>query len=241
MLLQITLARTGWFHRYEAYLVIWGVLAVVAGGRAWLAAGGHLLPAGAARAPALVALLGAGLLVLLGMGIRTNAWTHAPEACREIATQHMQMARFAEMHYRDAPIVLNDVGYVAYLVRGPILDLGGLASHSVALAKSNKQFDAAWVERAADRHGAVIGINYDLTVIPKGWDQVASWHTGARLAAGDDTVHFHAIQPGSRERLLGALVDFEDRLPPEVTVEYHAPDERGTGASPRGPREAGAR
>lgn len=34
MLLHITLARTGWFHRYEAYLLIWGAMSVAISARA---------------------------------------------------------------------------------------------------------------------------------------------------------------------------------------------------------------
>jgi hypothetical protein len=221
MILQLVLARTGWFHRYEAYLLILGLLSIVASGSAWQAAGGSALPSGTRRLPAAVAVVGAGLLVLMGLGLRVNAWTNTPEACQDIAGQHLQMARFADQYYHDVPISLNDVGYVAYNVSGPILDLGGLGSHSVALARSNNEFTPQWVERAAEEHDVVIGIHYDLTVVPESWERVASWHTGATRVAGDETVHFYAIGPGTRDELLGNLREFESRLSPNVSVEYY--------------------
>jgi hypothetical protein len=221
MVVHITLARTGWYHRYEAYLLVWGTLTVFVAARSWHATGGRLLPQGRPRSTSALGLAAAGVLVVLALGLRIQAWQTAPEACLDIAAQHAQMARFVDRYYDDARIVLNDVGYVSYLSEGPILDLGGLASHSVAQARAGGEFDAEWVEGAAKDHGAEIAINYALEVIPESWDRVATWDTkGARVAV-PGIVHFYALEPGAREELLKNLREFEDSLHPRVHVRYY--------------------
>ncbi|MFP4248246.1 MAG: hypothetical protein ACLFU7_01230 [Armatimonadota bacterium] len=224
MLLQLTLARTGWYHRYEAYLLIWGTLSVFASARAWQAVGGRRLARGEWRNVAIVGAGAAGLLLVLALGLRIQAWQTAPEACLDIATQHGQMARFVERYYQGEPLVLNDVGYVSYVSDGAILDLGGLGSHAVAKVRSEGRYSAEWVARAAEVHGARIAINYDISVIPDRWDKVASWNTGAVRVAGSDTVNFYALDASAREELRANLRAFEGTLPQRVSVEYYAPE-----------------
>ncbi len=149
-LMHVVLARTGWYHRYEAYLLIWGVVAASGSFVAW-----HVrrldaeqrVPAGRARPPAIIGALAAGALVLLAFGLRINAYNTAPKACRNIYEQHAQMARFVSGCCDGRPIVIHDIGYIAYLSDCPILDIAGLASHEIAVAKSHGQVDKAFVER----------------------------------------------------------------------------------------------
>ncbi len=220
MLIQITLARTGWYHRYEAYLLIWGALSVFASARAWQVVGGYPVTRGELRHAAILGAGAAGLLLVLALGLRIQAWQTAPEACLDIATQHGQMARFVQRHYQSEPLVLNDVGYVSYVSDGAILDLGGLGSHAVAKVRSEGEYSAEWVARAAEEHGARIAINYDISVIPDSWDKVASWNTGAVRVAGSDTVNFYALDPSARAELLANLRAFEHTLPRRVSVRY---------------------
>jgi len=224
--LHVVLSRTGWYHRYEAYLVIWGVVAAAGSLHAWrlrrLGAEHRELGRGT-RAPAAAALLGIGLLVLLAFGLRINAYNTAPKACRNIYEQHAQVARFvARCEAGDpAPIVVHDIGLVSYLrPREPLLDLGGLASHEVALAKAHGQMDRSYVERIALERGARVAIGYAHDWVPDSWVEVASWRIHDNRVAGDDTVHFYAVDPAAEARLRADLEQFEDELPAGVEVNH---------------------
>lgn len=225
-LLQVTLSRTGWYHRYEAYLVIWGVVAVVGSWHAWrvgLLDTERRKLGRRTRAPAAVALAGIGLLVLLAFGLRINAYNTAPKACRNIYEQHLQMARFIAQYEADdpAPIALHDIGLVAWLrPHGPLLDLGGLASHEVALAKAAGRMDRSYVERIARERGARIAISYAHDWVPDSWVRVASWRIHDNRVAGDDTVHFYAVDPAAEADLRADLQQFEGELPSGVEVSY---------------------
>lgn len=227
-LLHLVLSRTGWYHRYEAYLVIWGVVMAAGGLHAWwlrrLGAEQRVL-AGGECAPALVGLVALGLLVLLAFGLRINAYNTAPKACRNIYEQHGQMARFVARYEAadPAPIALHDIGLIAWLrPRGALLDLGGLASHEVALAKAAGQMDRGYVERIARERGARIALSYAHDWVPASWVPVASWRIRDNRVAGEDTVHFYAIDPAVETQLRADLQQFQRELPPGVQVTYCA-------------------
>lgn len=225
-LLHVVLSRTGWYHRYEAYLVIWGVVAAAGSLRAWWrqrCMTENVALASRAGAPATVALVGAGLLVLLAFGLRLNAYNTVPTACRNIYEQHEQVARFVARYQPDgtSPIVLHDIGLVSYLrPRGPLLDLGGLASHEVALAKAAGRMDRDYVERITRERGARIAVSYEHEWVPETWLKVASWRIRDNRVAGSDTVCFYAVDPSAEPSLRAALERFEPELPPGVEVKY---------------------
>lgn len=224
-LLHIIFARTGWYHRYEAYLLIWGLIALPASAVALRGCIGSWLPAGEARRAAIAAAAAAAILLALGFGLRISAYTNVGEVAREIYLQHYQMGRFVELYYESAPITLHDIGYIAYVAEGPLLDMGGLASREIAVAKSEGRLDQALAEQMSAEHGAVIAISYAHDWVPDAWQRVASWRIGSMRAVGSDEVHFFAVTE-SPERLSERLREFEPRLPPGVTVTYHS---TGTG------------
>ncbi|MGD9496129.1 MAG: hypothetical protein AB7Y46_07450 [Armatimonadota bacterium] len=229
-LLHVGLSRTGWYHRYEAYLLIWGVVAVAGSLQAWRLGRAEVQRralAGRARMPALIGLAGVGLLLLLALGLRINAYTTVATACRNIYQQHAQVARLVQRFYQDEPLVIHDIGYVGYVSRGPILDIGGLASHEVAVAKSHGWVDQGYVVRAAREHGARLAISYAHGWVPGSWVRLASWRISDNRVAGSDTVLFFALQPDAAQALLTDLRSFEADLPDGVQVRYLLSDQAG--------------
>lgn len=187
--------------------------------------GGAFIPRGSIRSTTALGLAAAGVLMLLALGTRIQAWKLAPEAALDIAAQHREMARFAHRYYDGERLVLNDVGYVSYATASPILDLGGLASHEAAVAKSEGRYDSRWVRQAAERFGAEIAIVYDLPVLPDTWEKVATWDTGVVVVGKPGVVQFYVLEPGARDELLAHLREFEGTLHPRVKVTYHPPRE----------------
>jgi len=233
-LLHVVLSRTGWYHRYEAYLLMWGVVAAAGSLQAWrlrrLDAEQRVL-AGATRAPALVAGVGAALLVVMAFGLRINAWTTVTTACRNIHEQHGQVARFVEEYQRvdPGPIIVHDIGLLSYRrPRGALIDMGGLASHEIAVAKAHGRLDRDFAERIARERGARLAVSYDHAWLPDSWVRVASWRIHDNRVAGSDTVYFLATEPGAVAPLLSALRRFEPSLPADVDVRYHGDAARPT-------------
>ncbi len=217
--LHVSLARTGWYHRYEAYLIIWGIVAVAASASAWWSQREVCIGGGEGRPAMIAGVVAVTVLLLLSLGLRINAHFTAPQAAGEIYRQHYQMARFVEQYYDGEPLVMHDIGYVAYQTEGPLLDMGGLASHEVAIAKSEGRLNRALAERLAREHGAVIGISYEHDWVPDAWERIASWQIGSSRVVGSDTVHFFALSEDP-DRLRNRLREFEPSLPSGVAVVY---------------------
>jgi hypothetical protein len=223
-LLHWSFAKTSWRVRYDAYLVVLGGTVVAGGlcrmlGEAWA----RLWAAGAGWRARLGAILAVGAVCapfVLSFAMRMVRLPITPIGCRNIYQQQGQMARFVREFYNDSPIVVTDLGFVAFLSRAPILDLCGLGSPQIARAIVEDRRDAAFVERAAHEHRAVVAVIYLGEYIPKSWQHVASWRIPDNRVCGDDTVHFYAVQQSALPILERNLHAFERELPQGVEVAY---------------------
>jgi hypothetical protein len=219
-LLHVLFARTGWFYRYEAYLVALGIFVAAA-------SLGECLPA---RLPARInATLAPGygawaLLVLLVMApfiLRAKAaLAIVPRATTNIYQQQYQMGRFVREFYQGDAIAANDIGAVNYLAEIKCLDLVGLGSLDVAKAKQAGCYTTRQIRDLARSKQVRIAIVYDhwlqrdgIGGVPPEWIKVGQWKISDNVVCGGDTVSFYAVDPSAADRLRRDLGAFADRLP----------------------------
>jgi hypothetical protein len=221
-LLHLQFAGTGWFFRYESYLVALGlvVLAITAPRIVWfrqlMAAGrGHTRLPSYLAAAALAALLGFPLISRAG-----SALIDTPAATANIYQQQYQMGQFVRAAYAGKAIAANDIGVISFLNDGPLLDLAGLASLDVAKAQRADHYDAAVMQQLAKEQDIKIAILYEEWFskggIPKDWRKVGQWTIPNRVAAAKDTVSFYAVESDDEESLIENLRRFAGRLPKVV-------------------------
>lgn len=221
-LAHMQLARTGWFFRYEAYLMSLGLFAVAVAARECMLSAGRP----AMDRERLPAYLGAALLILIlawpVLGRALGALRITPRATTNIYEQQYQMGRFVREFYEGQSIALNDIGAVNYLADVRCLDIVGLASTEVARARLEGHYDAATIGTLAERQGVRIAIVYDHLLtkriggVPQGWVRVGQWRIRKNVVCEDDTVSFYAVAPAEREALVRHLKAFSARLPREV-------------------------
>ena len=205
-LLHLTLARTGWFFRYEAYLVAFGIVSVAL---AW-----H-----DAELPEPRKLTVAALILFAGLiTARTvYAFSVAPQAITDIYDQQYQMGLFVRQNLNDRTILINDIGAVSFLSDARVLDLIGLGSVEPARARIHREYSSAWLSRwVADNHAAV-AIVYPNLAAPE-WQPLATWTIPGNYMSGSDSVNFYSFDPGFRAALLGDLQQFQPQLPARVVV-----------------------
>lgn len=223
-LIHMQFAASGWFYRYEAYLVCLGLTLVGAGiclererlralwSRPWLP-----------RAlPALV------LLVLLGRPLADRAVRsiqEAPRAAANIAEQQVQMARFFHRFYRGSTVAVNDIGAVAFLGDVHLLDVWGLASLEPARLILTRRWNLAASERLPREAGARVAIVYEDTFrqrggLPAGWTALATWRIQHNVVCATDSVTVFALEAGETESLARHLREFDSELPPTVIRSY---------------------
>ena len=218
-LLHLQFARVGWFFRYEAYLVVLGLVAAAAlvRGVEWPA-----LPRSRNRfvvAVSVALLIGVLAFPLLRRGI--NALRQAPAAAANIFEQPYQAGLFLAEFYRGRRVAVNDIGAVGYLADVSLLDVWGLASHEIADLKRRRAYTTAALSEIAERQDVEIavihpGVLDETAGVPPGWQLVGEWRIADNVVLGASAISFYAVKTGARDALIDHLVTFADRLPAGV-------------------------
>lgn len=227
-LVHLTFAQTGWFFRYEAYL-----LAALLAATLTALGPGSLEPSiqgmrsgapGAliSRAGALVLLL----LLIQPLGHRAYTALVMPRyACGNIHQQQVQIARFLAAYRKGSVVALNDIGAVNFFGEIDCVDLFGLADLELGDLRVQGGTNRADIERVAIRRGARLAVLYESWFVrsgglPSSWKKVATWTIPDNLVCGDATVAFCALVPEEAEPLRRDLVEFAAKLPAGVEVRY---------------------
>jgi hypothetical protein len=222
-LLHLAFSETGWFYRYEAYLVALGLVVVACQVTDWMpreiafvASVGRVFPRKVATA-ALVALL------LYPLAVRgAGALWFTPQATNNIFEQQYQMGIFVRQYYQGSAVALNDIGAVNYLADIHCLDLWGLASLAVTTKRSRGSYHTEDIDILARQAGIRSAIVYDpwyvgpIGGLPRSWVNVGRWTIPNNVVVGDSTVSFYAVDPSEAPALIEHLRNFRDRLPPDV-------------------------
>ncbi|MFT4155804.1 hypothetical protein [Parafilimonas sp.] len=219
-LLQLCFAKTGWFYRYEAYLimcsvVIVSILAVKYTDQLRWRENKALLP---------VFLLISFFLFFPLVLRSSSAYSKAAQACKNIYEQQCQMANFINKFYNADTIAVNDIGAVSFFNESTIIDLWGLADMDVAKAKKDNYDTPAFLNGIVARHKVEFAIVYDSwfdPVLLHQWKKVATWQIENNVICGDATVSFYAVKPGSDKILVRNLTTYQSLLPADVTVKYY--------------------
>lgn len=211
---HLDLARTGWFYRYEAYLIAVGIIVCAAALR-------ELPPA---TSPAVLrfglACAFVAFALLFFKGVRSVIY--APRAFHNIYEQQYQTARFVSQYYPRDTIVLNDIGAVCFYTDARVLDVFGLGSMEAARAKLNGQYNTAWLRDWASKAHAKVAVLYstgwpgESFAIPGEWPKVARWTVSDNFVLGGDSVDIFALQNVALPAVRETVREFSANLPPEV-------------------------
>jgi hypothetical protein len=210
-LLHVQYAKTGWFYRYEAYLVALGIVALTAA----LSGLG-----GVGRSRGLPVLLAsAALLACSVRGVRS--YVETPGAVGNIHEQQIQMGRFLARFYTGQGVAANDIGAICYLADIRLLDLWGLASREVAEAKLSGRYTTPWIDERARTQGVRVAVIYERWLeaaggVPPSWIRAGRWRVARNVVLGDRTVSFYAVDPAEAGPLAEHLRAFAAELPPTV-------------------------
>jgi hypothetical protein len=208
-LLHATYAQFGWYERYQAYLLISGVLLA-------LRSAGEMrfLQVGARRAFALTALL-----VLLPLVKYYNIVNGPSAAFNQFAEQN-QMALFLSRYYQGQTVMVNDIGHVTWLHSGGLVDMWALGSFQVLEAQRNGYYNATFMTALAREHHVAAVAEYSPSfdfLVPHGFVRVATW----KIDSGDprwEAIVFWAPDPGSAQVMRERMRVFAPSLAPQHHV-----------------------
>ena len=225
LLLHMQFARVGWFFRYEAYLLVFGIYACALGTRA-LSVSGISGPSFSARKVAFAcALAGVALAACFEARVINALWL-PPYASMNIHDQQYQMGLFLKKYLGQSTVVLTDIGAASFLSDAHIVDFFGLSTIEVAKAKLHHEYTREFRRDLASKYGARMAIlykhEYDAAGTRKGgglppqWMEVGSWQIPQNQICWSDTVTFYALDPAYKTQLIADLQQFSPRLPSGV-------------------------
>lgn len=215
-----------WFYRYEAYIVSLALFALVRSlDTAYLRALWRRLDViGKASFGAATFLF---LFTVVARGYM--AVGYVPSAASEVYRQDYQMALFVKEYYGDGPVVLNDVGNVAFYTDARIIDLWGLATLETARMLLEGRYTQERVDSFVRAKGGKMAVLYgDVFAeryFPIPWEAVGLWYLlgPRRFVVGNKAVYFYAVleDPDTlRERF---ITFSRERLPDGVYWEAITP------------------
>ena len=218
-LLHLSFAATGWFYRYEAYLifctfVIIPVL-IYKHGREIISGGKLVLPL-----ITIVLLFALSFPFILRSVV---AFSKAKQACINIYEQQYQMGQFLKRYYPNEIIAVNDIGAVSYFTQGQNIDLWGLGNIEVTKSRKENYWTADFLDRLCKKRNVKVAIVYDSWFsdsLLKRWKKVATWQIRNNVICGDDTVSFYVTDKTQESALKKNLQEYQQSLPKDVMVEY---------------------
>ncbi len=216
--LHVQLAKTGWFFRYEAYLMACGLLALFAAAGRSLAE--YLKSASGLRRA--VVCCAACVLLLPPMARGVDSLGRIPRATARVYRQQYQMALFVDTYYHGQAVAANDIGAINYYADIRNLDLWGLGSMEVADARLRNRYGPEVVRTISADHDVKMAMVFDnwferyYEGLPSEWQRVGQWEITAASGKQNVVVSFYAVDPVEKESLVRHLWEFSSRLPEQV-------------------------
>lgn len=222
-LLHMCFAQTGWFFRYEAYLVSLGIIIL------WV----NIYPAyinGANKennfstikssSPVFSRIIFAA--VILSVCGRAVSSFLVPQSSNNIYNQHYQMAAFVNTLPAGTTIAANDIGMLNFYTHNKIVDLWGLADTDAAARKLSGNYNTSAIESITRQKGVELAIIYtdwfsQYGGVPNDWQILGSWKmTRLNIVCGNEKVSFYSLNK-DRELQYKTLLDkFSASLPASV-------------------------
>jgi hypothetical protein len=226
--LHLLLASTGWFLRYEAYLVALGFTVVAIPLWDFL----HNL-----RAPHRLQLAhGAGFAALALLVFSANLfweagydaeWMTLP-AMHDTYRWHYQMGTFVQRYYQGSSLVVNDIGAVDFLADIQLTDPHGLADREIAraLLRGRGQLSPNFLDQIARSRGASVALVDDNwlqffagtlhSCVPSTWLLAGVWRYHNRVVLAPPGLSFYALDEGAKAKLIENLREYSPLLPADV-------------------------
>jgi hypothetical protein len=207
--LHASFASSGWYERYQAYLIVIGLFLVLR------ITTEVVLPRW--REAALVCIA---LAIVLFSFDRLFLLPATPLASSNTYRQQYQIGRFMDRYYDGRKIAVQDLGYVAYLHDGPVVDINGLGSHEVLDLIDEDRFDKDEMGRLIEREDVqAIALFPDQFIfrLPDDWIAAGEWKLGQKkISPLYSRVRFYARNERQAARLDRQLKEFRAELPDGV-------------------------
>lgn len=223
---HMSFAQTGWFFRYEAYLVALGIMAVSINVYEFIP---KILQYKSSHTSFFYRSIKPVLIVLISLGFTLRALTAflVPQSSNNIYNQHYQMGMFVKEHLYGVKIAANDIGMINYYSDNVITDLWGLANKEIAKEKLAGKYSTEKISEIVKQNDVRLAMVYQHWFdhyggLPKEWIKIGEWTiTDLNIVCGAVTVDFYSINKEDSEKFKSLLNEYSTRLPNSVTTKNY--------------------
>ncbi len=229
IIIHLLIAKVGFFYRYDAYLHMLTVVAVVILIKLFNDTLKETTLTSFTRGMFIIFCV-AILCMPIGFFVKRGVYSFQKTwmASKNIYEQQYQMGKFLGQNYNTATVVANDIGAITYFSDIRLLDIVGLANAEILREMIHNNYSTATLDSIAIAKNTDIAIVYDswlytdyLYGAPIRWIKVAEWQISDNVVCGDNKVSFYALKSETKEELIKNLMDYEKRLPQGVQVRYY--------------------
>ncbi len=224
VILHCSCASTGWFYRYEAYLITIGLIGLTPLIReTFIALRGKWRNIQSTSERYLFGGVLCGLVILSPAPFYKNILSIRllVPAARNMYHQQYQMGLFLREYYQNQAVLANDIGAINFLADIDCLDIMGLGSLEPIQARMVGTWSPRILHSWCMLRKAPVAMVYESwikNVLPSVWIKVGEWTITEKVSVADSTVSFFAIIPQHAETLCANLKEFEARLPDGVIL-----------------------
>jgi hypothetical protein len=224
-LLHMMFAQTGWFYRYEAYLVSLGMAVLI------IYLNGAFNRSGTTE-NALLRIFYRYRKIVYAVMIISIAVRFAPDALIPLASnniyeQQFQMARFINGNAAGKTIAANDIGILCFYTNSRVVDLWGLADIDVGKLKIAGKYNPTEIDKITKKHNTELVIVYEHWFdqyggLPTTWKKLGSWEmTRPNFVCGTTSVDFYVTNSENADMFSERLRKFSTELPSSVrSIQY---------------------
>jgi len=171
----------GWLYRYEAYLVVFGLMNIMIFSLKYDQVNSKMLVLG--------------LLLLAFVKPLFGGLYQSVFGSKNIYEQQVQMGRFVEEFYQGQSIAANDIGAISYFGDIKLLDIFGLGSMEMIELKRHGNHNTKNVNAIMDRRKVEFMMIYDpwfdYLSFPN-YVKIGEWTVGHNVILGGTTVSFYS-------------------------------------------------
>ncbi len=217
--LHMIFAQTGWFFRYEAYLVSLGIVIL------WLNIYDYLpgLINGASCPKWFIKLKPfIYVVIVLSLCARSASSFLVPQSSNNIYNQQYQMAMFVKSLPAEVTIAANDIGTINYYSDNKIVDLWGLADIDIAKLKLDKAYTTEKISMLTKEKKVKLAMVYrpwfeQYGGLPEHWQKIGEWKmTRLNIVCGNETVSFYSLDSSCTDSYRKKLDEYSKLLPESV-------------------------
>lgn len=222
LFLHLPMASLGWFYRYEAYLIGFGIVVIGLAVVEYLPQF-HLrqmIKTNPAQGIAWIVMI---FIVMAPFMMRAHiTLVQTPIAMTNNYQKHYIPSQFIKKYYGTSKdtVAVIDVGCLGFYTEARLLDFYGLATKEVAKARLNKTFHTKMLDELTQANHVKMGmfnetIFQGVDALPASWVKVGEWRY-QHFVVDFEFISFFATQEKYEQELIANLKSFSQDLPSDI-------------------------